>query len=145
MLEQKIEDVLGMQTLLRMSADSSVTSAAKVMADNHVGAMLVSDGDEVCGIFTERDLLERVVAPGLPAYSTPLRAVMTGNPASIAPQDTLLSAVISMRQHLTRHLLVKRAGEVVGIVSVRDILRAVVDTMTEDQQRLDYLWQGFPV
>ena len=145
MLEQKIEDVLGMQTLLRMSADSSVTSAAKVMADNHVGAMLVSEGDEVCGIFTERDLLERVVAPGLPAYSTPLRSVMTGNPVSISPQDTLLSAVISMRQQLTRHLLVKRAGEVVGILSVRDVLRAVVDTMTEDQQRLDYLWQGFPV
>ena len=145
MLEQKIEDVLGMQTLLRMSADSSVTSAAKVMADNHVGAMLVSEGDEIAGIFTERDLLERVVAPGLPAYSTPLRSVMTSNPVSISPQDTLLSAVISMRQQLTRHLLVKRAGEVVGILSVRDVLRAVVDTMTEDQQRLDYLWQGFPV
>lgn len=145
MLEQRIEDVLGPQTLLRMSADSSVTSAAKVMADHHVGAMLVSEGDEISGIFTERDLLERVVAPGLPAYSTPLRAVMTHSPASIAPQDTLLTAVISMRQHLTRHLLVKKAGEVVGIVSVRDILRAVVDTMTEDQQRLDHLWQGFPV
>ena len=145
MLEQKIQDVLGPQTVLRMSVESSVTDAAKKMAEKHVGAMLVCKGEDVCGIFTERDMLERVIAPGLAADKTTLGDVMTPDPVSVTPRDTLLSAVFTMKQQLSRHLLVKEDEEVVGIISVRDILRSVVDTIAEDQQRLDHLWQGFPV
>lgn len=145
MLEQTIQDVLGPQIILRMSLEASVTDAAKMMAEHHVGAMLVCKDDDICGIFTERDMLERVVAPGLAADDTRLGDVMTADPVAIGPLDTLLSAVSTMKEQRSRHLLVKDGGLVIGIISVRDVLRCVVDTRTEDQQRLNHLWQGFPV
>ncbi len=145
MLESKIGDVIGKQELLQLSAEASVAEAAKHMAQRHVGAMLVCEGEAMCGIFTERDMLERVVAADLSPGSTLLREVMTPDPASIAAQATLLQAIFAMKTHFTRHLLVRRGDDLIGIVSVRDLLRAVVDSRLEERQRFDDLWDGFPV
>ena len=60
MLEQKIQDVLGSQELVHTSPDSSVSAAAKIMAEAHVGAILVGNSNDTSGIFTERDILEKV-------------------------------------------------------------------------------------
>ncbi|MDJ0943301.1 MAG: CBS domain-containing protein [Kiloniellales bacterium] len=145
MLESKIADVIGKQKLLQLAADTSVAEAAKRMAQHHVGAMLVCEGQVMRGIFTERDMLERVVAADLSPGATPLRDVMTPDPASIAADATLLQAIFAMKAHFTRHLLVRRGEDLIGIVSVRDLLRAVVDSRIEERQRFDDLWDGFPV
>ncbi len=145
MLERKIAEVMGTQELLQLSPDTSVAEAAKRMAKHHVGAMLVCEGEAMCGIFTERDMLERVVAADLSPGSTLLKEVMTPDPASIAAHATLLQAIFAMKTHLTRHLLVRRGDDLIGIVSVRDLLRAVVDSRLEERQRVADLWDGFPV
>ena len=145
MLESKVADVIGKQDLLRLSADTSVAEAAKQMAAHHVGAMLVCEGEALRGIFTERDMLERVVAADLAPGATLLKEVMTPDPASIAAEETLLQAIFAMKERLTRHLLVTRGEDLVGIVSVRDLLRAVVESRLEERQRFDDLWDGFPV
>ena len=145
MLESKVADVIGKQDLLQLSADTSVAEAAKQMAARHVGAMLVCEGEALRGIFTERDMLERVVAADLAPGATTLKEVMTPDPASIAAEETLLQAIFAMKERLTRHLLVTRGEDLVGIVSVRDLLRAVVDSRLEERQRFDDLWDGFPV
>ena len=145
MLESKVADVLGKQELLRLSSDTSVAEAAKRMAERHVGAMLVCEGEAMRGIFTERDMLERVVAADLSPGTTLLKDVMTPDPASIAEDETLLQAIFAMKERLTRHLLVTRGDDLIGIVSVRDLLRAVVDSRLEERQRFDDLWDGFPV
>ena len=145
MLDRNIVEVIGNQDLLRMAVEDSVAEAARKMTDYHVGAMLVCEGEETCGIFTERDMLERVVAEGLPPGDTPLRDVMTPHPAAIAAGDTVLDAIFAMKEHRSRHLLVKGGDAIVGIVSVRDVLRSVVEDRIEEEQRLVDLWQGFPV
>lgn len=145
MLDSKVADLIGKQELLRLPPETSVAEAAKRMAERHVGAMLVCEGEAMRGIFTERDMLERVVAADRSPGATLLREVMTPDPASIAADGTLLQAIFAMRERLTRHLLVERGDQVVGIVSVRDLLRAVVDSRLDDRRRLDDLWDGFPV
>ena len=145
MLDSRISDVIGRQELLRMPLDTNVAEAAKRMTERHVGAMLVCEGAAMRGIFTERDMLERVVATGFSPGTTLLRDVMTQDPASIASDGTLLQAIFAMREHLTRHLLVTHGGQVVGIISVRDLLRAVVDASLAERQQIDDLWDGFPV
>ncbi len=145
MLQRKIVELIGDQELVRMPVDASVTEAAQRMASRHVGAMLVCEGEEMRGIFTDRDMLERVAAAGLPPADTPLREVMTPDPVSIGPGDTVLEAIFAMKSQMTRHLLVKDGGRVVGIISVRDLLRSVVDESVEERKQFEDLWQGFPV
>lgn len=145
MLEQKIQEVLGSQEVVRTSPEASVTDAAKKMAEHHVGAILVGNADEVSGIFTDRDMLERVVASGLAADCTVVSDVMTPNPAFVSSGDTLLTAMMAMKKQGSRYVLIKDSDQVAGIISVVDILRAVVDPKTEEAHQFDHLWQGFPV
>ena len=145
MLDSRVGDVIGQQELLRLTLATSVAEAAKRMAERHVGAVLVCEGETIRGIFTERDMLERVVAGDRPPGATLLQEVMTANPASITSEGTLLEAIFAMRERMTRHLLVTHGGEVDGIVSVHDLLRAVVDDSLEERQQVEDLWDGFPV
>ena len=145
MLEQKIQEMLGSQEVVRTSPEASATDAAKKMAEHHVGAILVGNADEISGIFTDRDMLERVVASGLAADSTVLSDVMTPNPAFVSSGDTLFTAMMTMKKQRSRYVLIKDGGQAVGIISVVDILRAAVNTRTEDPHQFDHLWQGFPV
>ena len=145
MLERKIVDLIGNQELQRMPVDANVADAAQRMAAHHVGAMLVCEGERMCGIITDRDVLERVVAAGLAPGDTRLAEVMTPDPVSIAPDDTVFQAIFAMKAQMTRHLLVKDRDRVVGIISVRDLLRSVVDESVEERQQFEDLWQGFPV
>lgn len=145
MLEQKVQEVLGSQEVVRASPELSITDAAKKMAQHHVGAILVGNDDEIRGIFTVRDMLERVVASGLAADRTVLADVMTPDPAFVGTEDSLLAAMTSMKEQRSRYVLIKDGGRVVGIISVVDILRAVVDSEAEEAHKFDHLWSGFPI
>ena len=70
---------------------------------------------------------------------------MTPNPAFIGPGDSVRAAIFAMKEQRSRHLMVKHDGEVFAIVSVRDLLRSVVEENIENRQVLDDLWEGFPV
>ena len=145
MLERKIVDLIEHHELLSMSVDDSVAEAAQRMAAHHVGALLVYQGEELCGIFTDRQMVERVVAAGLPAAETSVKEVMTPDPVAISPGDTVLDAIFAMKAQMTRHLLVEDGGRVVGMVSMSDLLRSMVEENAEERQQFEDLWQGFPV
>ncbi|MFC1664756.1 cyclic nucleotide-binding/CBS domain-containing protein [Pseudomonadota bacterium] len=145
MLTQKIAHFIANQDILSMPPTSSVADAAIRMAERHLGAVLVTDGDNLLGIFTERDLLEKVIARSRSPKDTELGEVMSHDPTSVAPTDTMLTAILTMKEQMSRHLLVRDRGRIIGIVSVRDVLRAVVVERTEDHQHLENLWEGFPV
>ena len=145
MLHREISGLVQGQDLLRLPGETKVREAARQMSARHVGAILVSGADEEYGIFTERDMLDRVVAGGLSPDETALKDVMTPNPAFISPGDTVRAAIFAMKQQRSRHLMVKDRGQIVALVSVRDLLRSVVEESAENQQVLDDLWEGFPV
>jgi CBS domain-containing protein len=107
------------------------------MAHRRIGAAMVLSEGHLVGIFSERDLTHRVVAPGLDPDTTRVAAVMTSNPVTIGPRDNASDALELMRTHGFRHLPVVDDGRAVGMVSVRDLYDAVKVQLEEDLQERD--------
>ena len=141
MLERTIRAIIADQKLLKMHGEDSVVDAAKAMSERRVAAALVSDGGETYGIVTDHDIVDRVVAADLAPAQTILLHIMTPDPVSIGIDDTALQALFAMRDHNTRHLLVKDGSDVAGIISVRDLMRALVGQILNDHDIGDDLWR----
>lgn len=123
MPNRRIQQVLRNQQLLHLDPSVSVREAARQMSTRHVAAVLVTEKDDrLDGIFTERDLLDRVVVAGLDPDTTPLVKVMTANPATVSPGQTVREALAIMDAKGVRHLPVAVEGRVVGVVSMRDFV-----------------------
>lgn len=122
------------QALTTFSADVTVRQAAKVMAERHIGAVLIMGNGKLEGIFTERDVLNRVVAPGKDPETVKIGEVMTRNPDTVSPDASALDTLILMQSKGYRHLPVLDGGELVGIVSIRDLFSAVKRELEEDIQ-----------
>lgn len=125
-------DVIRRSDPIRLSPDDSVLAAVRLMRQHRVGAILVMAGDRLAGIFTERDLLHRVVAGGLDAAQTALAPVMTPDPATVAAADTVMATLDLMEGRGYRHLPVTdEAGlaGVVGVVAARDVVKACCDQL----------------
>ena len=130
-----VPDIIGgKQTLLTLSADVSVRHAAKLMAERHIGAVLITANGRLEGIFTERDVLNKIVAPGRDPETVMLGEVMTRNPDTVSPDATALDTLIRMQTKGYRHVPVVDDGELIGIVSVRDLFSAVKRELEEDIQ-----------
>ncbi|HEX4943613.1 MAG TPA: CBS domain-containing protein [Usitatibacteraceae bacterium] len=112
----------GMETLHSIAASANVEEAVEQMAANEIGALVVSTEDAlVGGIFTERDVMMRVVRAGLDPKRTPLSLVMTRDVHFVSPGTTLEAALALMYVHRHRHLLVIDGPHVHGLVSMRDL------------------------
>ena len=102
-------------------AEDSVQQAAKRMAEARCSSILICDGDRLRGIFTERDLLVRVVAAGLDPSTTPLSQVMTADPDTIDGTASVIEAIRRMDEFSYRHMPVVERGRVIGVISWRDL------------------------
>jgi len=111
--------------LLTVEAELPVVEVAKRMADRNVGAVLVLDDGRLVGIMTERDLM-RAVARGLPDDLV-VGGCMTADPETIAPDDTIEHAAVLMIHGGYRHLPVVDGDDVVGVLSIRDLVAVVVE------------------
>ena len=115
-----------------LTPDETVLEAIGRMAEHHVGAMLVLDGDELVGFFSERDYLRKVVLAGLRSHDTPVSKIMSTPVLTISPDATVQQGLSMMIEKNFRHLPVADDTGVVGVVSIRDLVRAVI----EDQEAL---------
>ncbi len=111
--------------LLTVDPSAHVTEVAKRMVAKDVGAVLVFDAGAICGILTERDVL-RAVADGIDD-ATLVRDRMTANPETLDADDTMEHAAVLMIHGGFRHLPVVEQGEVVGVLSIRDLMRVVLE------------------
>ena len=117
---------------VRSEAGEAGSSAGTTgMNDRNIGSVLVMDGDRLVGIFTERDVLTRVVPNKLDAASIPVGEVMTRQPITIAPTTTVEEAMMVVSDTRRRHLPVVQLGRVIGVISIGDLTRYVV----RDQKR----------
>ena len=130
-----VPDLVHNQTLASLPPSATARDAARVMAERHIGAILIAVDGRLQGIFTERDVLARVVAAGLDPDDTALGGVMTPNPDTVAPNDTALEALQRMSECGYRHLPVVDGGQIVGIVSMRDLYATVNSELAEDLQQ----------
>ncbi len=136
-----VPDIVQGQSVNLVSPETSVRDAVRAMTDGHFGAVLVGSDGKLAGIFTERDLLTRVVDRGRDPGETQLREVMTADPDCVAPEDAAIEALERMRQRGYRHLPVTDGAQVVGIVSIRDLYAAAKGELEEDlQQREAYIF-----
>ncbi|MGQ0675867.1 MAG: CBS domain-containing protein [Rhodospirillales bacterium] len=130
-----IPDVVRDQDVRLMPADATVMDAVRYMAIRRIGAVLIGKDGVLEGIFSERDLLMRVIAKGLDPDRTPLYRAMTPNPETVTPGQTATEALELMHKRGFRHLpVVGEDGKVIGIVALRD-LNAVVRRQLEDELR----------
>jgi CBS domain-containing protein len=112
--------------LVALDAGTPCREAARVMAGERIGSVAVRRGQQVVGIVTERDLVTRVLADGLSPESAIGDAARVDLPA-VGPDTTETACLALMRDHVTRHLLVVERGAVVGIISMRDLVRLMLD------------------
>jgi CBS domain-containing protein len=105
--------------------DRSVLDAAHTMNEHRIGALVVTRGELVVGIFTERDILNRVVASERDPQQTLVREVMTSPVACCTPETTREECRAVMRSRRLRHLPVVKDGALVGMISIGDVLEAV--------------------
>jgi CBS domain-containing protein len=106
-----------------VGVEAMVDEAVRVMATAEIGAIAVKDGDKLAGIFTERDLMKRVVAPRLDPLTTPVRQVMTTRMVAVPDSTTVANAAALMRSHRMRHLvIVDEKGGYLGMLAQRHLL-----------------------
>jgi signal-transduction protein with cAMP-binding, CBS, and nucleotidyltransferase domain len=127
-----VQDVLHQSVLFRVEETDTVASVAQRMAEVGVGAILVFRGDELRGIFSERDLMKRVVIEGLNAHRTPVSEVMSTDLATIDEDADVEQAMEAMQEHKCRHLPVTRGSRVVGFLSMRDLMNYQLAQKTEE-------------
>lgn len=128
----RVSDILHQSELFSVEETQSVREVARRMAELHVGAILVVQDDELRGVFSERDIMIRVVIEGLQPGTTPVGHVMSTNIATIDESATLEDAMESMKTHGCRHLPVMRDTKVVGFLSMRDLMNHELAYKTEE-------------
>ena len=111
--------------LIDVAEDSSVLEAAKLMVQEKRGSVVVTRSGERIGILTERDLLKKVTAKGLDPASTKVKDVMTSPPVTISHEKPLREAIDLMNRKGVRRMLVTEDGKIVGIFTLRDIMKHV--------------------
>ncbi|BAJ51400.1 signal-transduction protein [Candidatus Caldarchaeum subterraneum] len=111
--------------VVTVSPTTSVYAAAKIMAEEEVGSLVVTVGEKPVGVLTERDVVRRVVAAGLSPRRTSVEDVMTSPVVVVGENTSLEEAVAIMASNRVRRLLVVRDEKLVGIVTVTDIVRAL--------------------
>lgn len=132
-----VPDVVENQTIRSISGSANVREAAEIMAKHHISALLVTKGDKLEGIFTERDISVKIIALGRDPEKTKVARVMTRNPVTISPDDWAMSALQKMRDLGFRHLPVVDGERIVGMVSIRDLYVTVQIQLEDDMKFRD--------
>jgi CBS domain-containing protein len=142
---KKIRDIMRQGFLFMVQRDATVAEAVRVMAAHNVGIVTVLDGDRLVGVFSERDLVRRVVDRGLDAARTPVGDVMTTEIVVADIDEDYQSAMRKMDQANIRHLPVVSEGRLLSMMSIRDLMRVDIQDKGEEIHYLhEYLYHVPP-
>ncbi len=119
---ERIVDLVKDRDVYFVEASRSVLDTARFMAERNIGAVAVVHGDELIGIFSERDLMKRVVASGKNPAATTVEEVMTADPLVVSPQEKITDCMRMMKEHSFRHLPICDGRKLKGLLSLRDLL-----------------------
>lgn len=136
-LERKGTDVFAIEP------DKAVIDAIKLMSVKGVGAVLVTRGDELCGILSERDYARRVILEDRSSRTTRVEEIMTKKVLYVEPQQTADDCMRLMTQRHIRHLPVLEGGKIKGIVSIGDVVNAVLSNHESTIEALERYVQGY--
>lgn len=124
------------RAIYSVQPDQTVWEALRVLADNNIGALLVMEGTQMVGIFSERDYARRVELKGRLTQETPVREVMTAEFITISPDQPMDACMQIMTDNRIRHLPVMKEGQLLGMVSIGDVLLVMI---AEQKQLIEQL------
>jgi CBS domain-containing protein len=139
MFSQRIRTVMERKKLLTAAPETTVSEAAKLMAKKNVGAVMVVEAGHLVGIFTERDVVFRVIAQGRDTRTTRLADVMTTAPQTVDPDRSFGYALLMMHENGFRHVPVIENGKPIGIVSSRNALDPDMEEFVAEAQRRKHI------
>ena len=122
--------------IIAISLDAPVIDAIRLMAERRVGALVVMEGARLAGILSERDYARKIVLQGRSSKDTPVRDIMTAEVITVRPEDSSDHCMQVVTDKRIRHLPVMQGGDVVGVLSIGDLVRAVIE---DQQHELDQL------
>jgi signal-transduction protein with cAMP-binding, CBS, and nucleotidyltransferase domain len=119
-----------------IAPEQPVLEAIRMMADKYVGALLVMRGEELLGIVSERDYARKVILKGKSSADTRVSEIMSAPVLSVAPGDSAHRCMRMMTEQRIRHLAVVEGSRVVGVLSIGDLVKAVIDEQAEQLEQL---------
>ena len=120
-----------------VTPDSSVWNALEIMAEKNIGALLILDDDKLIGIISERDYARRLALKGKRSRETPVQDIMTGVVATVSPSHSMKDCMEIMTVERVRHLPVIDRGELVGVVSIGDVVKSIMSYQEAMIQQLE--------
>ena len=139
MPDRRIREIIENQHLVVANGEITVAAAARLMQQHHIGAVLVTEGERLTAIFTERDALFRVIAAGRDPSATRVAEVMTRDPRTISPDRPFGHALHLMYEGGFRHVPVVENGRPLGMVSARDALGLDLKQFLGDLETRDHI------
>ena len=133
----------GKPDIYSIEPDATVLDALRLLEQKNVGALLVMRGGVLSGIFSERDYARRMILHGRSSKETKVREVMTPDVFVISPDTTSGECMVHMTDRHIRHLPVVEGGRVVGVISIGDVVRTVIDDLRFTVRQLEtYIRSG---
>jgi CBS domain-containing protein len=129
----KVSDILKGKSsnIYSVTAQVSVYEAIKVMGEKNIGALLVMEGEKLTGILSERDYARKVVLKGKSSRETPVKDIMTEQVLTVTPGDTIEKCMSIMTDKHIRHLPVVENENVLGMVSIGDVVNGIIESQKE--------------
>ena len=124
--------------VVSVAGQAPVLEAIRLMAEHHIGAVLVMHGEELIGIASERDYARKVILQGRSSSDTPVATIMSSPVVCVGPQHSVADCMAIMTEKHIRHLPVMEDGRVAGMVSIGDLVKELI---AEQQQEISYLQQ----
>jgi CBS domain-containing protein len=119
-----------------IAPEAPVLEAIRHMAERRVGALVVMKGDELTGIVSERDYARKVILQGRSSAQTAVADIMSPDPLTISPDTDVFDCMRLCTERRVRHLPVVEGGRVVGVISIGDLVKAVIDAQAEQIEQL---------
>jgi CBS domain-containing protein len=134
-----VKDLLSKTSGLTIMVEptDTVYRALQLMAENNVGAVMICESGHMLGIFTERDYCRKIILMGRSSLNTPIQDIMTKKMITIQPSQTMEESMELMTKYHIRHLPVEENDQLVGIISMRDVMEAIISFKQEHIDRLE--------
>jgi len=136
LLDSKGRDVVS------IGPDASVLDAIRLMSDKGIGALIVMDGDELRGVVTERDYARKVILKGRASDATKVSEIMTTSVISTSGGESIEKCMNTMTDERIRHLPVVDDGKICGIISIGDLVKAIIADQQQSIEQLEHYISG---
>jgi CBS domain-containing protein len=125
--------------------EETVYDAIAMMADKGIGALLILSEGKLVGVFSERDYARKIILQGRSSKSTRVREIMTGDPVTVTPEHTVDECMRIITHHRVRHLPVMDGDKLLGVISIGDLVNAIIASQAQTIDHLHtYITGGYP-